>query len=552
MEAFGRLNEYSYPSPISLLLFSSCYEQLPSAIIHHSATSNMEVCLGRAEADLDLDHDRHRQLQPQQLQQQQQQQHEQQQQEEQRKIRQLKRQSLPARPHAAARHKKRLTLNFPINIPPGGLGTDTAPASAVEPSPIQTPMTPFSQTTSTTSPALGAPLPLDTQQQADESTNLLTAIASQERKVLELREELQRAETELSTLKKKWTLSEKTKKRTEVSHHAEPLISLRSPVESVCGEERESLLQQHRKETAAADIVQSQQRTRELERRRSMRIAPSPGTTISANGRRVFQGSHARTLSLLSASTDSGFSSGKISLSGKSTENEFVGRMPRSATLPSSTERGANGAFAPTEEMITEWRTNMPPASRASLVHTGKQMASDLREGLWTFLEDIRQATVGEEGINATEVRGMSPAAMSRKRDSISTSTSRSSRDRLSVHGGGTLSRTASSSSRSRGAGAERISGKDTKSTDIDSSFWSEFGIDTPGQKSPNARGASNPRPNGQHNNLEVYDDDWDAWEASSQQPNKTHTPSSSRSTLESKHGQSPRSQASSPRTSAR
>lgn len=533
-----------------MLLILSCYEQLPSAIIHHSATSTMEACLGRAEADLDLNHDRHRQRQLQQ-----QQQHEQQQEEEQQKLRQLKRQSLPARPHAAARHKKRLTLNFPINIPPAGLGTNTAPASAVEPSPIPTPMTPFSQTTSTISPALGTPLPLDTQQQADDSTNLLTAIASQERKVLELREELQRAETELSTLKKQWALSEKTKKRTEVSHHAEPLISLRSPVESVSGEERESLLQQHRKETAAADIVQSQQRTKELERRRSMRVAPAPGTSISANGRRVFQGSHTRTLSLVSASTDSGFSSGKISLSGKSMENEFVGRTPRSATLPSSIERSANnGAFVPTEDMITEWRTNMPASSRASLVHTGKQMASDLREGLWTFLEDIRQATVGEEGINATEVRGMSPSGMSRKRDSTSTSTSRSSRDRLSVHGGGTLSRTASSSSRSKGAGTERISGKDTKSTDIDSSFWSEFGIDTTGQKSPNARGASYPRPNGQqsNNNLEVYDDDWDVWEASPQQPNKTHTPSSSRSTLESKHDQSPRSQASSPRTSTR
>lgn len=508
----------------------------------------MEACLGKAETDLDLDLQHHDRQQQQLLQQ-----------EEQRKLRQLKRQSLPARPHAAARHTKRLTLNFPINIPAANSGTNTAPASAVDPSPI--PMTPFSQTSTAPrqSPALGTPLPLDTQQQANEGTNLLTAIASQERKVLELREELQRAEAELSTLKKQWALSEKTKKRTEVSHHAEPLVSLRSPGESVCGEERESLLQQHRKETAAVDNAHAQQRTRELERRRSMRVAQaSPGTSISANGRRVFQGSHTRTLSLLSASTDSGFSSGK--LSGKSMESEFVGRTPRSATLPSSIERNTNGAAMPTEDMISEWRRMQmtTPSSRESLVRTGKQMASDLREGLWTFLEDIRQATVGEEGINATEVRGMSPAGISRKRDSTSTSTSRSSRDRLSVHGGGTLSRTPSSSSRSKGAGAEtRISGKDTKSTDIDSSFWSEFGIDTPGQKSPNARGASNPRPKGSNvqnnnNHLEVYDDDWDAWEATPQKPKKTHTPSSSRSTLESKHDQSPRSQVSSPRTSTR
>jgi len=29
-------------------------------------------------------------------------------------------------------------------------------------------------------------------------------------------------------------------------------------------------------------------------------------------------------------------------------------------------------------------------------------MATDLRDGLWTFFEDIRQATVGEEGVNGT------------------------------------------------------------------------------------------------------------------------------------------------------
>lgn len=189
-------------------------------------------------------------------------------------------------------------------------------------------------------------------------------------------------------------------------------------------------------------------------------------------------------------------------------------------------------------------------------MRTGKQMATDLREGLWTFLEDIRQATVGEEGINGTEVRGGVSPSGQLVRDSSSTSRSR---DRGSEQGGMPSRSPSSSSLRGRGTQA-RISGKDTtttttaKSTDIDSSFWNEFGVDIPGQKSPNARGTSNhppsARPPHDSNHLEANDEDnWDAWD-STPQPRKMHTPSSSRSTLESKRDQSPRSQTSSPRTS--
>jgi hypothetical protein len=34
-----------------------------------------------------------------------------------------------------------------------------------------------------------------------------------------------------------------------------------------------------------------------------------------------------------------------------------------------------------------------------------KQIAQDFRQGLWTFVEDLRQATVGDEGISATSNR---------------------------------------------------------------------------------------------------------------------------------------------------
>ncbi|KAL3262145.1 hypothetical protein ABHI18_003073 [Aspergillus niger] len=434
---------------------------------------------------------------------------------------QSKRSSLPARPNGAARHAKRLTLNFPINIPPPA----TVDPSASVASPGS--MTPVTRSSAYPSPIphLGAPLAFDEQ---DDGSGLLTAIASQERRVLELREELHRAETELDSLKKQWASSERTKKRAEISYRAEPLIPLRSPDQTP---ERSHRRNPSLSGSASPSLAHARL-SRELDRRHSLRAAATQGTTVSANGRRVFRGSHTRTLSLLSPVSVSG-DGRAASESETNSVNGRIGRSPRSATLPSSVERsaGSGDSSKPTEDMIAQWRNTMPPPSREALMRTGKQMASDLREGLWTFLEDIRQATVGEEGISATESRGVPPV---RKRDS-SSSTSRS-RDRLSMQGG-----------RTSRAGT-KYSGKDSNSADIDASFWSEFGIDTAGQKSRSARGASS-TPSGRieqgDSHIPDVEDNWE-WDS----PKKTHTPSSSRSTLESKQDQSPMTQNSSPRTS--
>ncbi|PYH90478.1 hypothetical protein BO71DRAFT_334360 [Aspergillus ellipticus CBS 707.79] len=449
---------------------------------------------------------------------------------------QLKRSSLPPRPNGAARHAKRLTLNFPINIPPGTFESGVASPGTMSPVPHSA--------HPSSGPQLGAPL---TFEEPDDGSGLLTAIASQERKVLELREELDRAETELSSLKKQWALTEKTKKRTEISHRAEPLVPLRSPDQTP---ERSSHRREPSSQSGSVSPSLSQARlSRELERRHSLRAAAATkGTTVSANGRRVFRGSHTRALSLLSPAT--GSSDSNTGLEDLAPLPGRIGRSPRSATLP-SLERGVISVDGTeiTEDMISQWRNSMPPPSREALMRTGKQMASDLREGLWTFLEDIRQATVGEEGINATESRAVPPT---RARDSSSTS-----RNRLSLQGSKLPRATGSVGGKGTGAGAgtgagigtgAKLSGKDSTSANIDSSFWSEFGIDPPGQKSPSARGAfSTPsgrtEPAGSH--TPDVEDNWD-WDS----PKKTHTPSSSRSTLESKPDQSPMTQTSSPRTS--
>jgi len=46
---------------------------------------------------------------------------------------------------------------------------------------------------------------------------------------------------------------------------------------------------------------------------------------------------------------------------------------------------------------------------RDVLIRTGRQMASDFKDGLWTFIEDLRQVTVGEEGVNGSQQQQRHP-----------------------------------------------------------------------------------------------------------------------------------------------
>ncbi|RMJ26601.1 hypothetical protein PHISP_02533 [Aspergillus sp. HF37] len=481
--------------------------------------------------------------------------------------------SSTSRPNGA-RHSKRLTLNFPINPPP---------PNAVSSPGSMTPVT-HSYSSARQSPALPPDTSSASFDEHDDGNGLLRAIASQERKVLELREELQHAESDLAALKKQWTSSEKTRKRTEINLHAEPLLPLKSPDDHPGHRRPQSIAAPPDTPASSSSARQS----RDLDRRHSMRSAvagPAPaGSSVSANGRRVFQGSHARTLSLLSAASDSA-SRKPDSLDHARPDSDRIARVPRAATLPSvdrssttdppfrtpdSLRKPATAVAA--EDIPPQWRNSMPPPSRDALMRTGKQMASDLREGLWTFLEDIRQATVGEEGINGTETRRISsspgaPAAV-RKRDSFN---SPPSANRLSVHGGGSRSSRSSASlhsSRSPNGSRRAGSGNEPSSTDIDASFWNEFGIDTPqndGRSRTPVKDVPGSRSADHDNDADAGAgvDDWN-WDHSTPQPssqppitsttttitNNSHTPSSSRSTLESKQ-HSPQTQASSPRTSA-
>ena len=218
------------------------------------------------------------------------------------------------------------------------------------------------------SPEIQLPHPAD-------PNSFLTALAAQERRVLELKEELQKAEAELEKLKKQWASHEATKKRNELRH----LEQLQPLSTSSTG-------------LPASHDEESTRVNRGLDRRKR--------TTSSAKAsqRTVFSGSrHTRTLSLLSP---------KESTAGS--QPPLHGKGPLKHPL----ER-ANGAVVPTTVHELGTSTDGPNVvadlykgpSREVIVETGKQLVGDFRQGLWTFFDDLRQVTVGDEAASSPDTR---------------------------------------------------------------------------------------------------------------------------------------------------
>nr|OQO24205.1 hypothetical protein B0A51_08591 [Rachicladosporium sp. CCFEE 5018] len=214
-------------------------------------------------------------------------------------------------------------------------------------------------------------------------SNFLTAIAAQERRVLELKEEMQRAEAELKKLKRQWAAHEAHKKKNDARKvtKLQPLnTALASPDREEAGDRSDARAQQ------------------EMARRKTL----MNGTKTS--NRTVFEGSrHARTLSLLSpvhrnggGLDDAGHPprqdslSTKRSLEAERQRQQRPSLLSRASTTPDMTTEVAKKALAD----IDLTNSNV---DRDVLIKTGKKMASDFKDGLWTFLEDLRQATVGEE-----------------------------------------------------------------------------------------------------------------------------------------------------------
>ncbi|GAB7351103.1 hypothetical protein MBLNU459_g1568t1 [Dothideomycetes sp. NU459] len=213
-------------------------------------------------------------------------------------------------------------------------------------------------------------------------SSFLSALAAQERRVLELKEELMKAEKELGRMKREWAVNEATKKRHDV-RKVQKLQSLNASAPVKEGQEDD---------TNGSSAWMQQ----EMERRKALL------NSSKTFNRTVFSGSrHARTLSLLTPATTS-----NIELIQE--ERRLPAHSPESLSRPHLPPR------VPTDQdLATEVAETANPAidldlPQEVLLKTGRKIASDFKDGLWTFIEDLRQATVGDEGVNGTISRTQS------------------------------------------------------------------------------------------------------------------------------------------------
>ncbi|KAK9419819.1 hypothetical protein SUNI508_07068 [Seiridium unicorne] len=242
----------------------------------------------------------------------------------------------------ASRNANRLSLTLPV-----------APANSLpsRPTPASIPPTP------TESIGSGMASPAD-------PNDFIVAIAAQERRVLELREELSRAESELKTLKTRWNSSEAHKVRTSIRKR-EP--SRPTPLAV---------------DRAGSTDSPGNRRSLDIEQKKALLLGSG---TPREHRRKVLRGGHTRTLSLLSPTKS---------------EHDISIHNDLDALRSPDSSISSHDFPAPQLNKRATWAPRQTPPPNGV-----KQIAQDFRQGLWTFVEDLRQATVGDEGISATSNR---------------------------------------------------------------------------------------------------------------------------------------------------
>ncbi|TVY85156.1 hypothetical protein LSUE1_G000664 [Lachnellula suecica] len=263
----------------------------------------------------------------------------------------------PASNHTRAlsynpRRPNRLSLSFPI-------ATGRNSNDSTRPTPTSSNATSFPPTPSE---ALPAPSPND-------PNGFLNALACQERRVLELKEELQKAEADLTKLKRQWAVHEAHKKKAEIRH-----VEQLQPLQTVASGSNE-------------DGTMVTRQSAELDRRKAL----LSNINTKESRRKVITGGHTRTLSLLSPER-SNFTRPFPPVRESSSESQSS--FPRGTTMPD------------TSQGITRVGSHRarPLSYHGGLTHGAKQVAEDVRAGLWAFVEDLRQATVGDEAVNGTTI----------------------------------------------------------------------------------------------------------------------------------------------------
>ncbi|KAI9880877.1 MAG: hypothetical protein M1830_010472 [Pleopsidium flavum] len=383
---------------------------------------------------------------------------------------------------------KRLSLSFPMTQGGGHIFTRHTPSSSASTMPIMT---------------TSSVISVDNLVPPRDSGSFLTALAAQERRVLELKEDLQRAEADLAHLKSQWAMHEATRKRDEM-RHIEQLQTLGMPPSNVDGSEEET--------------NGTLRMSKELERRKAMYAGTSPAK------RKVFSGSrHTRTLSLLSSNSTNNSTNnyrqpippGKELYQPESRRIQSA-RLARSSTMPEVI--GKPDGEMKENASGNRHSTRGPP--REAILRTGKQIAVDFREGLWTFIEDLRQATVGDEGISGTESRTISASpSEAAKRPSSKAS--------LRGQDGRTLVRRPSKDVATRAR--SKVFVDDAALIDVGGAFWTDPGTGYARAKAPSPSPSPLQRTSQEEGSIE--DDSWEHWDSPSA---KVHSLRWSSSTLPS------------------
>ena len=273
------------------------------------------------------------------------------------------------------------SIKHPSTKPPLRLDSSTLSRRSLDISPSQSSVqssrvhTPSSSVPSTPVVSARAPSPEKKPLHPADSNTFLTALAAQERRVLELKEELQKAEGELDQLKKQWASHEAAKKRNEL-RHLEQLQPLKTSMNSI------ALSRESELSPVARD---SDQR----------KMPPPPSAKPSQ--RTVFSGSrHVRTLSLLSP---------KEPLAGSSVPTRGQGTTKRSRELVDTTKAPTIHDLSSAGDASVEIDAESKNPPKDLILETGKQLVGDFRQGLWTFFEDLKQVTVGDEAASAPDSR---------------------------------------------------------------------------------------------------------------------------------------------------
>lgn len=244
--------------------------------------------------------------------------------------------------------------------------------------PIDT--TSSTRVTPTTSEPLSASLPaLQSAASliANEPTDFMVTLATQERRVLELREELNRAEAQLAKLKKQWAHHEASRKRAELRSTEQKLRPIKNntqPAELQADEEPEDLMIR---------------RGVELDKRRALLLG------LSKDSRRtVISGGHTRALSLLSPDRLNTPQSPNLqSLNGLRSPNIDNKRTPAEKNGFGDSINRIDPRIRHSYQESGQYPTAVTPGL--------KDIAEDIRAGLWNFMDDLRQATIGQEALES-------------------------------------------------------------------------------------------------------------------------------------------------------